>query len=613
MSRLAKARRDVFFCKPLRLGMLLLLTPTSIWPTMIRRALYQIAGIDRETLATCPATDKLWATHLGLSLLLSFTVVLGITFHATGYVIANPWMRLFASTVVALTVFMFDRALYQSDWFTQGVLRQPAGNAERGDSWQALRRFFRITIRLSISLGLAWVIAVFLELAVFSDTISEKIKRDHVAANQPVYAKIEQYEAQLAAEIEQRRRDLAALGELQRKELADNSAAPTRSDDHAPQIGALDDEIAKLDAPEQELRLELRQVEDKIRSYAEDMNAEELGKRINPASSGRAGAGPRYQFARRQKEVYEARRTFIQSELSQLRDKREQLRTQQRRLTEDAGARREQDRAAVQGRRDALQARIDAARTELNGLEGSRLASIEAFRQKALAASDFQKQKDDPLSRMTAYQELKNDPKDGATVVLFSWMTRFLVIFLEIVPVVAKMFFSPPSVYAVRIQAEVEREREKARLASEAVRVEPQPIAEAGAEPPPSEPARPIADDGSPQRPADRIDGSAAAGRKGDGRKSDLAALLRSLEIEPVRDPLRQEMEAAIRAAEGGEEQTAIRAIDAHLREVEPSSKQARTGSLVAAVPSDLELSERERTELAPLIVPLPDDIPRKQ
>lgn len=418
---------------------------------MIRRALYQIAGIDRETLATCPATDKLWATHLGLSLLLSFTVVLGITFHATGYVIANPWMRLFASTVVALTVFMFDRALYQSDWFTQGVLRQPAGNAERGASWQALRRFFRITIRLSISLGLAWVIAVFLELAVFSDTISEKIKRDHVAANQPVYAKIEQYEAQLAAEIEQRRRDLAALGELQRKELADNSAAPTRSDDHAPQIGALDDEIAKLDAPEQELRLELRQVEDKIRSYAEDMNAEELGKRINPASSGRAGAGPRYQFARRQKEVYEARRTFIQSELSQLRDKREQLRTQQRRLTEDAGARREQDRAAVQGRRDALQARIDAARTELNGLEGSRLASIEAFRQKALAASDFQKQKDDPLSRMTAYQELKNDPKDGATVVLFSWMTRFLVIFLEIVPVVAKMFFSPPSVYAVRI------------------------------------------------------------------------------------------------------------------------------------------------------------------
>ena len=74
---------------------------------MIRRALYQIAGIDRETLATCPATDKMWAAHLGLSLLLSFTVVLGITFHATGYVITNLWLRLVSATVVALTVFMF--------------------------------------------------------------------------------------------------------------------------------------------------------------------------------------------------------------------------------------------------------------------------------------------------------------------------------------------------------------------------------------------------------------------------------------------------------------------------------------------------------------------------
>jgi hypothetical protein len=63
---------------------------------------------------------------------------------------------------------------------------------------------------------------------------------------------------------------------------------------------------------------------------------------------------------------------------------------------------------------------------------------------------------------MTAYQELKNDPKDGATIVLFSWMTKFLMIFLEIVPIVAKMFFSPPSVYAARIQATVNRGREEA-------------------------------------------------------------------------------------------------------------------------------------------------------
>ena len=99
--------------------------------------------------------------------------------------------------------------------------------------------------------------------------------------------------------------------------------------------------------------------------------------------------------------------------------------------------------------------------SDLNALEASRLTRVEDFRQKTLAASDFQKLKDDPLSRMTAYQELKSDPKDGETITLFSWMTKFLIIFLEIVPVVAKLFFSPPSVYAARVQAQVERERRR--------------------------------------------------------------------------------------------------------------------------------------------------------
>jgi hypothetical protein len=71
---------------------------------------------------------------------------------------------------------------------------------------------------------------------------------------------------------------------------------------------------------------------------------------------------------------------------------------------------------------------------------------------------------------MTAYQELKNDPKDGATIIWFSWMTKLLVIFLEVVPVVAKMFFSPPSVYAARIQAEVARQAARARRDSEEFR-----------------------------------------------------------------------------------------------------------------------------------------------
>ena len=65
-------------------------------------------------------------------------MVLGISFHATGYMIADPWVRGGVSLVIALTVFMFDRALYQSDWFYQGFLWQsgpaPDGGAGGGKS-----------------------------------------------------------------------------------------------------------------------------------------------------------------------------------------------------------------------------------------------------------------------------------------------------------------------------------------------------------------------------------------------------------------------------------------------------------------------------------------------
>jgi hypothetical protein len=191
------------------------------------------------------------------------------------------------------------------------------------------------------------------------------------------------------------------------------------------------------------------------------MNAEQLGQRINASNSGRAGVGPRYQFAKQQKEVYEQQQAARENEITQLRAKHDDLKAAQGRVVADATARRDQARAAVQGKRDALQAQVEAARNNLKELEASLLPRVDDFRQKAVAASDFQKQKDDPLSRMTAYQELKNDPKDGATITLFSWMTKFLIIFLEIVPVVAKLFFSPPSAYAARIQAEVERERRR--------------------------------------------------------------------------------------------------------------------------------------------------------
>jgi hypothetical protein len=427
---------------------------------MIQRVFHAVAGIDRKTILTCPVIDRIWAAHLGFSLCLSFVVVFGISFQSTGYMIGNVWVRLLCAFVIALTVFMFDRALFQSDWFYQGSPWSAEGGfIERAARWT--RRFARISIRLAMSFGLAWVIAVFLELAIFSETISERLASDRAAVTQPTYQKIEQFEAQLTAEVERQRSSLNALETLFRTEI---SAPPPVTSEQSllAQSSSIEQQIKTLDAKGGDLRDELRQVEETVRKYAADMNAEELGQKLTANSSGRSGLGPRYEFAARQKDVYEAQKTSLQSEIAGVVASREELRAELARFSADRLAAQERERASTQDRLHALQAQIDVARADLRQLEGTRLVRVEEFRRKALAVFDSQLPRDDPLIRMTAFQELKNDPKDGATISLFSWMIRFFIIFLEIVPVIAKMFFSPPSVYAARIRSENARESRRA-------------------------------------------------------------------------------------------------------------------------------------------------------
>jgi hypothetical protein len=425
---------------------------------VIRKALHLAAGVDPETLARCPASDRMWATHLGFSLCLSFVVVFGVSLYAIAYFVTDTWIRVGVALVVALTVFMFDRALYQSDWFYQGVLWPRRGDANGGGRRGSFSRFARVGIRIGISICLASVIAIFLELAVFSDTITQKIKQDHLRVNGPVYQKIEQYERELADDIARRRKDLAALEAQYRDELA---RSPVADAARTPEPGALTAPIAALDTQEGALNAELRQVQETIRNHSIDMNAEALGKRVNESNSGRAGTGPRYEFAKRQKEVFETQRLSLERELTQIRARRDEIRQAEAQAAAELAARRNREESAIQARHEALQSTVTNARADVAQREATRLLKLEEFKANVFASSDFQRQKDDPLSRMTAYQELKEDPKDGATIVLFSWMTKLFVIFLEIVPVLAKVFFSPPSAYAALLQAEVDRARDR--------------------------------------------------------------------------------------------------------------------------------------------------------
>jgi uncharacterized membrane protein len=427
---------------------------------MFQRLMFFVAGVDRATMLECPATDRMWATHIGFSLCLSFTVVFGIAYVATGYMIDQLAARIAISIVVAATVFMFDRALFQSDWFVQGAFHPDDGLSHAGGWRHVAGRFVRIATRLTISLGLAWVIALFLELAIFSDTISAKIERDRIAANRPAFDELTSYSAELDRQIAERSARLASLEQTLLGALAETAASDGVNALSDAKIGQKAKALADREAV---LRAEIRQIEASIQQYATEMHAEELGQKLSASNSGRTGQGPRFEFAKRQKDVLETTLQSRQAELAQIAGREEALRKTEADRAAAAAQRDAESRAALVTKRDALRAQLDAARDELRQAEADKAARVAEFRREVMERSYVQARSDraDPLTRIAAYQELKNDPKDGRTITLFSWMTRFLVIFLEIVPVIAKIFFSPPSVYATRVRDDVRRARQR--------------------------------------------------------------------------------------------------------------------------------------------------------
>lgn len=431
---------------------------------MLQRLLYFIAGVDRELIARCPPTDRIWAMQIGFSLCLSFLVVFGVSYYALGYIVGSTPLRASIAVVIALTVMMFDRALFQSDWFVQGAFwldddqSKKVGEGLRRSVWQ----FVRITARLAISLGLAWVIALFLELALFSDAISQKIDRDRVAGNRPIYEQIDKYASGLDREIAESRAQLTAIEQHQRELLAQ---APLPSDTPTAADPEVDRELKSLAEREATVRSEVRELEATIRDQSLDMSAEQFGEKLRPTNSGRAGAGRRYELAKKQKEAAETLLQSRQSELSDIVARRERVKNDAAaRMAADL-AQRDDQKQDFAAKRAAIQKQVDTARANLQLLESQREAKVQRYRERTLEGSFVQQRKDsnDPLVRLTAYQALKSDPQEGQAITLFSWMIRLFVVFLEIVPVVTKIFFSPPSMYAINVQSQIKSARVAAR------------------------------------------------------------------------------------------------------------------------------------------------------
>jgi competence protein ComGC len=92
-------------------------------------------------------------------------------------------------------------------------------------------------------------------------------------------------------------------------------------------------------------------------------------------------------------------------------------------------------------------------------LQTGRAAQLDEAERELKRSGIFRNRRDDPIIRVRYLKELKNEPERGDVVSQMSLMIRLFIMFLEIAPVVAKMFFAPPSAYAWKIQAEVGKQQ----------------------------------------------------------------------------------------------------------------------------------------------------------
>jgi Domain of unknown function (DUF4407) len=411
-------------------------------------ALCWIAGVDRHLLASCPGTDRLWATHLGLSLVLSSIVVFGITYHATSYIIDDVVSRVGISAIVALVICFFDRAIFQADWFDQGA-------SQGGSRSAALKRALRLGVRLAFSIGLAYVLSIFLELSIFSGPISERISQEYTESNKGDLARVVEFEQRMDEELRSRRDNLSAL----RQELRREPASQSIPSDTA--RAAIQTRISEAAESRARVQAEQSKARADITANRQRMAAEEFGQSTGDNRRTPAGRGPNYRFAAEQVAIAEQDERRLLQELQDI-DNREKAALQElEQLDQRERVDFEAARAREDDRRDRLDQQIAREEQAIADLEAARSSRIEAFRSTLMQGRDISDLLGSPLARMTAYRSLKEDPVDGPTIQIFSLMTKGFVIFLEIMPILAKMIFSPPTVYSSRIRAKVDAEREK--------------------------------------------------------------------------------------------------------------------------------------------------------
>lgn len=449
---------------------------------MIAKLFIKIAGADTKLLERLPYDEKVWVSQIGAALLLSYLFIATIVFYSLSYLAQSGGSVSYAlvgfvTFVITTLIVLMDRAFILSDWYFQPNLHY----RKKIDWFVAIvKRWMRILPRLALSLFMAYVLSIFLILRFYNDKIMEVIQMENRQANSTYNNKLNEYEKEYKNKI--------ALAKQKRNDYLHNiNVLQTQVGVAMPHfdnvLQALQKEYDILDKQIKNAKKALTRIQNNssYKNYIEAKRAygcvdAKISLEENSTipttrvicgesytSSGTEGRGTRYRNLQAIKQSYVLEMHGLQDEFNAISTKisetSELLKELKQKKTEIAAkiSKRNDELSiasqnAQKKKHKELEYLYQDATTTLQKLIKEKKHAYEAYKKALKEKGLYTPLQDGPMVRYAALQTLYADERYGEQRKYFSALLKIMMVLMELMPILMKVFFGKPSVYAVALQ-----------------------------------------------------------------------------------------------------------------------------------------------------------------
>lgn len=428
------------------------------------RLLCNLAGVDHERLRKCQLGDRQFAVRIGLQLLLS-SVFLFVIFGTSlligfGDSSSSDIVVLAMAFVTACVVLLVDIQIVQSDFYHHGLelaRDRGYGNA-KNLLWTKVKRPATVSLRLLLSVTIAFAFATFFELRLFGADIERQIDADYRTANSKLFQEIEaEYDAGVESMATEISRQTHELSELREQEVALRRKFLLETEPNQ-EVEVLTERLNQLSAAKRAADAEM------VRRQGDAIN-ERNGVKESTENSGKRGEGNLYrnatekaQLASVESERLQGEMTRLQSTIAEMREKRDRRSEKANELVGGGLKTLDEAMASVRSRRDELDKRRDQA---IRDREVKLIAIAQQRPGYAAKAHGF-------LARVEALEVLKERP----AVARVTFWTTLVIMAVEVSAVLGKVFFSTPTLYAVRTAVDFENAAQELLRANDVSRLD---------------------------------------------------------------------------------------------------------------------------------------------